>query len=150
GARLRHAKPHGALYNLAARELDTARAIADAVREIDRGLRLYALAGSDLAAAGRSAGLQGAEEAFAERGYAADGRLAPRGRRGAGIGALGAALALVRGLVREHAVQAIDGSRIALRADALCLHGERHDAAAFARALREALEAEGIVVRAPG
>jgi len=52
--------------------------------------------------------------------------------------------------VREHAVHAIDGSRIALRADTLCLHGDRHDAAAFARALREALEAEGIVVRAPG
>lgn len=150
GGRLRHVKPHGALYNLAARDLDTARAIADAVREIDRGLRLYALAGSDLASAGRSAGLQVAEEAFAERGYAADGRLAPRGQPGAVIETLEGALAQVRGLVREHAVHAIDGSRIALRADTLCLHGDRHDAAAFARALREALEAEGIAVRAPG
>ncbi|WP_202844602.1 5-oxoprolinase subunit PxpA [Luteimonas saliphila] len=150
GARLRHVKPHGALYNLAARDTDVADAIAAAVHAIDPALRLYALSGSALAEAGRLAGLSVAGEAFAERSYGADGRLTPRDRPGAVIDDLDAALAQVRMLVREGAVTALDGTRVPLRADTLCLHGDRPDAARFAAALRAALEAEGIRVLAPG
>lgn len=150
GARLCHVKPHGALYNLAARDAGVADAIAAAVLAIDPALRLYALAGSALADAGRFAGLQVAEEAFAERSYGADGRLTPRDRPGAVIDDLDAALAQVRMLLREQAVVALDGSRVALRADTLCLHGDRPGAARFAAALRAALEAEGVRVLAPG
>jgi UPF0271 protein len=91
-----------------------------------------------------------AHEVFAERAYDADGRLAPRGTPGAVIDALDDALAQVRGLLRDGAVITRDGRRVALRADTLCLHGDRTDAPAFARALRDALEAEGVHVRAPG
>lgn len=150
GARLNHVKPHGALYNLAARDRAVADAIAAAVHGIDPGLWLYALAGSALARAGRAAGLRVAEEAFAERGYTADGRLAPRGTPGAVIERLEDALAQVRSIVREGVVTAVDGIRVPMRADTLCLHGDRDDAACFAAALRRCLEDEGITISTPG
>jgi UPF0271 protein len=150
GTRLHHAKPHGALYNLAARDREVAASIADAVRGADPGLVLYGLANSELTAAGEAAGLRVAHEAFAERAYDADGRLAPRGTPGAVIEGFDDALAQVRGMLRDGIVIARDGSRVPIRADTLCLHGDRADAADFARGLRAALEAEGIAVRAPG
>lgn len=150
GARLHHVKPHGALYNFAARDRAVADAIAAAVHGIDPGLWLYALAGSALARAGRAAGLRVAEEAFAERGYTADGRLAPRGTPGAVIERLEDALAQVRSIVREGVVTAVDGIRVPMRADTLCLHGDRDDAACFAAALRRCLEDEGITISTPG
>ncbi|NUS39692.1 MAG: LamB/YcsF family protein [Lysobacter sp.] len=149
GARLHHVKPHGALYNLAARHRPTADAIVQAMRAVDPSLLLYGLADSELTRAGRDAGLAVAHEVFAERAYDADGRLTPRGTPGAVIEELDAALSQVRLLLREGVVVARDGSRVRLRADTLCLHGDRHDAPAFARALREALEAEGIAIRPP-
>ncbi|KAF1709968.1 hypothetical protein CSC70_09810 [Pseudoxanthomonas kalamensis DSM 18571] len=149
GIALHHVKPHGALYNLAARDADTAHAIADAIRQFDPRLWLYALAGSALAVAGRDAGLRVAEEVFAERGYDADGRLLARGRPGAVIDTLDAALAQVRGMLREGVVVADNGKRVPIRADTLCLHGDRADAAAFATALRDALRAEGFVIASP-
>jgi len=150
GTRLRHVKPHGALYNLAARDADVADAVAAAVQATDPTLWLYALSGSALAEAGRLAGLQVAEEVFAERSYTVEGRLVPRDQPGAVIDDLDASLAQVRMLLREHAVIALDGSRVPLRADTLCLHGDRPDAARFAASLRAALESEGVRVAHPG
>ncbi|MGO4781442.1 LamB/YcsF family protein, partial [Lysobacter sp. 2RAB21] len=83
---------------------------------------------------------------FAERGYAANGRLLPRGQPGAVIESLDASIRQVRDLVLRGEVEVAGGGRIALRADTLCLHGDRDDAAAFARAVREALHADGIEV----
>ena len=150
GARLHHVKPHGALYNLAARDRSVAAVIADAAREFDSTLILYGLANSELTAAGEAAGLRVAHEAFAERAYDANGRLAPRGTPGAVIEGFDDALAQVRDFVRDGIVVARDGARIPIRADTLCLHGDRADAAEFARGLRMALEAEGVAIRAPG
>jgi len=150
GTRLHHVKPHGALYNLAARDRAAAAAIAAAVREADPGLLLYALSDSELAGAGEAAELRVVREAFAERAYDADGRLAPRGTPGAVIEGFDAALSQVRDLVRDGSVVARDGTRVPIRADTLCLHGDRADAAQFARGLRAALEAEGVSIRAPG
>ncbi len=150
GARLHHVKPHGALYNLAARDRDVATAIADAVRESDLTLLLYGLANSELTSAGETAGLRVAHEAFAERAYDADGRLAPRGTPGAVIEGFDDALVQVRDFIRNGIVVARDGSRVPIRADTLCLHGDRADAAEFARGLRTALEAEGVSIRVPG
>src|SRR5690606_22627707 len=116
----------------------------------DPHLWLYALAGSALLEAGRAAGLRVASEAFAERGYTGDGRLAPRGSPGAVIDSLDASLAQVRRIVREGAVIALDGRRVPLQADTLCLHGDRADAAQFAAALRRALEQEDIAITPPG
>lgn len=150
GARLAHVKPHGALYNLAARDEALAEAVAQAVRDFDPGLRLFGLANSALTRAGERLGLAVAHEAFAERSYEADGRLSPRGTPGAVLATLDESLAQVRRLLREGCVIARTGERVALRADTLCLHGDRADASAFARGLRDTLLGEGWQVRAPG
>jgi UPF0271 protein len=147
GARVRHVKPHGALYNRAARDRAVADAIAAAVRDVDPSLWLVGLADSRLTAAGEAAGLRVAHEAFAERRYEADGTLTPRALAGAVIEGLDDAVAQVRGLLRDGAVVARTGERVPLRMDTLCLHGDRPDAAAFARGLRAALEAEGVRIR---
>jgi UPF0271 protein len=149
GARLTHAKPHGALYNMAARDRALADAIACAVRDADPSLILVGLSGSVLPAAGEAAGLRVLHEVFAERRYEADGRLTPRSLPDAVIHDLDDAIAQVRGIVRDGSVAARTGERIALRADTLCLHGDRPDAVSFARALRAMLDVEGIVVAAP-
>jgi UPF0271 protein len=149
GARLRHVKPHGALYNKAARDRDLSEAIAHAVHDVDPGLILFGLSGSALTAAGEHAGLQVAHEVFAERRYEADGRLTPRNLPGAVIDDLDAALAQVRMLVRDGRVIARTGESVPLRADTLCLHGDRADAAEFARAVRAVLHGDGIEVVRP-
>ncbi len=148
GARLAHVKPHGALYNMAARDAVLAGAIARAVHAFDPTLILYALSGSALTAAGERAGLRVAHEVFAERRYEADCTLTPRSHPDAVIRTLDAALAQVRGIVRDGSVVARTGERIGLRADTLCLHGDRVDAAAFARAVRDALHDDGVAIHA--
>ncbi|WP_206859320.1 5-oxoprolinase subunit PxpA [Lysobacter changpingensis] len=150
GVPLAHVKPHGALYNVAADDRAVADAIAATVADIDPTLVLYALSGSALAEAGIAQGLRVAHEVFAERGYDARGRLRPRGTPGAVIDALDDSIAQVRRLALHGEVLADDGRVVRLRADTLCLHGDRADAVQFARAVREALEADGIAVRAFG
>jgi UPF0271 protein len=150
GARLHHVKPHGALYNRAARDHAVAGAIAAAVHAFDPALWLVGLAGSALPAAGVAAGLRVAHEAFAERRYEADGALTPRTHADAVIADLDGALDQVRALLRDGALTARTGERVPVRMDTLCLHGDRPDAAAFARALRETLEAEGVRIRPLG
>jgi len=150
GARVQHLKPHGALYNMAARDRTLADAIAAATRDFDRDLWLVGLSGSALTAAGEAAGLRVAHEAFAERRYEADGKLTPRSQPGAVIESLDQSLEQVRRLLREGVVIARTGERVPLRMDTLCLHGDRPDAAEFARALRETLQAEGIRIRSLG
>ena len=150
GIPLAHVKPHGALYNVAADDRAVADAIAATVADIDPTLALYALSGSALAQAGTEPAFRVAHEAFAERGYDARGRLRPRGTPGAVIESLDEAVSQVRRLALQGDVVAADGRIVHLRADTLCLHGDRHDAAEFARAVRAALEADGIEVRAFG
>lgn len=141
---LRHVKPHGALYNLSAREPDVALAIAEAVHLIDPGLVLVGLSGSQSIRAAESLGLRVAHEVFAERAYAADGQLLPRSTQGAVIASVDASTAQALGLALHGRVRAADGTSLTLRADTLCLHGDRSDAATFARALHDSLEAGGI------
>lgn len=150
GARMRHVKPHGALYNLAARDADIAAALADAVAAIDRRLWLYAASGSELERAGRQAGLEVAAEVFAERRYQADGQLLPRNQPGAVIEDADSALAQLRSILRRGRARSPAGSDVPLRAQTVCLHGDRSDAAQLAAALRNALEHDGIRVLAPG
>jgi len=149
GLRLRHVKPHGALYNQAARDPQLAAAIAAAVRDFDPSLWLYGLSGSALTRAGEAAGLRVAHEVFAERRYEVDGSLTPRNHPDAVIHDLDAALRQVRELLQGH-VTARSGERVTLRADTLCLHGDRPDAPAFAAALHHELSAQGVRIAAPG
>lgn len=150
GTRLAHVKPHGALYNQAARDRALADAVAAAVRAFDPELVLFGLAGSELVRAGEAAGLRVARELFADRAYTAGGRLAPRSLPGAVLADEAAALAQVRGLVVEGRVRSLEGAWIPMAGDTLCIHGDGPAALAFARRIRAFLEAEGIAVLAPG
>jgi 5-oxoprolinase (ATP-hydrolysing) subunit A len=149
GVRMRHVKPHGALYNLAARRPEVALAVAAAVRAHDPTLVLYALSGSELARAGTATGLHVAHEVFAERRYEADGTLTPRSREDAVIADVGEAVAQLEGMLEHGQVLARTGERFALRADTVCVHGDRPDALAFACALHDALLARGVRIAAP-
>ena len=149
GIRLAHVKPHGALYNMAAARAPLADAIARAVRDVDRGLMLFGLAGSQLIAAARSAGLVAVEEVFADRRYAANGKLVSRSEQGAVIDDTASAVRQAVRMVREGRVTAIDGTELPVRADTICIHGDTPGAAEHARALRAALSDAGIDVAAP-
>lgn len=147
GGRLHHVKPHGALYNQAARDPVLAEAVADAVRAVDPGLAVYGLAGGELLRAAERAGLRAVAEVFADRGYRADGSLVPRSEPGALVHDVGEAVARTLRMVREGVVQAVGGETVPLRAETVCLHGDGPHALAFARALHAALAAAGVRVR---
>ena len=149
GTRLTHVKPHGALYNMAARDRALADAIASAVQEFDPQLRLVGLAGSALIDAGRQLGLPVMAEAFADRRYRADGTLQPRSEVGAVIEDVSASTAQALGIARDSTVQTVEGTRMELCADTLCLHGDGAGAATLARELRAALETAGLRIAAP-
>ncbi len=149
GARVQHLKPHGALYNMAARDGTLADAIAAAVRAFDPRIRLVGLAGSQLPRAGERAGLSVVHEAFADRRYQADGSLLPRRHAGAVIDTVETAVAQALQIVTQDRVTTHDGHPLVLHADTLCVHGDRPDAAHFAQCLRKALESAGVAVCAP-
>lgn len=148
GGRLHHVKPHGALYNQAARDPALADAIAGAVRDIDPGLAIYGLAGGELLRAAERAGLRAVAEVFADRGYQADGSLVPRSHPGAHIDDTDEAVARTLRMVQEGIVQAVSGETVPLRAQTVCLHGDGPHALAFARALHAALRDAGVALRA--
>ena len=144
GSLLSHVKPHGALYHAAARSPEVARAIADGVRRAGSNLILVGQAGSLLLDAGREAGLEVAAEAFADRRYKPDGTLVPRGETGALLTDPEEAAEQAERLAGEGFVLADDGSRVAIEADTICLHGDTPGAAAIARRVRERLQQKGI------
>lgn len=146
GGALVHVKPHGALYNVAAREREVADAIARAVAAFDPALIVVTLPDSALAAAARDVGLRVAHEGFADRAYRADGSLVPRGEPGAVIYDPVAATARAVRMVTRGEVEAITGEVIPLHIDTLCVHGDTSGAVQIASALRGALEAAGVTV----
>lgn len=148
GSRLRHVKPHGALYNMAARDRTLADAIARAVRDFDATLILVGLAGGALVDAGRALGLAVAREGFCDRRYRADGSLTPRSEPGAVIEDVDAAMAQAVSIATRAQAVASNGTQVRIEADTLCVHGDRANAAEFARGLREALEQAGVRVNA--
>ena len=150
GTRLRHVKAHGALYNMAARDIALADAIAAAVAEFDRSLVFFGLAGSGMLDAGRRAGLRVAAEGFADRSYEPDGSLTPRSVPGAVIHDPQEVVARAVRMVRESRVTARHGADISLQIDTLCVHGDTPGAASLARALREGLEAAGVTIEPAG
>jgi 5-oxoprolinase (ATP-hydrolysing) subunit A len=149
GGRLRHVKPHGALYNMAAKSAGLADAIAGAVKRFDSGLVLFGLSGSELILAGRRLGIPTAAEAFADRTYQPDGSLTPRTRADALItDAERAADQAVR-IVEEGRVRSVQGTDVAVQADTICIHGDGPHAVEFARRIRRRLEAAGVVLAPP-
>jgi len=139
GLRLAHVKPHGALYNVAARDVRVARAIARAVTEVDPALALVGLAGSQLIVAGQAAGLAVLNEAFADRRYQPSGRLVSRETVGALIVDPAAAAEQARALAEGRAVATLGGGAVRIRADTICLHSDTPGALNIARAVHAAL-----------
>ncbi|KAF0811861.1 hypothetical protein IGB42_03671 [Andreprevotia sp. IGB-42] len=140
GVSFSYVKPHGALYNDAARDAALADLIAGTIHEIDPGLALMGLAGSELIAAGQRAGLATISEVFADRAYLADGSLMPRDQPGAVLDHE-AALAQALTVVNRGGLTAVDGTWLALNADSICVHGDNPHALAFLQLLHARLGA---------
>ncbi len=146
-ARLTHVKPHGALYNMAARRQDYAEAIANAVMTIDPNLVLFGLAGSKMLSTAAEIGLTTCAEVFADRSYQDDGLLTPRTQPGAMIKDVQQSVQQVVGMVKEGRVRSMNGRWIELKADTICIHGDTPGAADYAKAIRLGLENEGIIIK---
>jgi 5-oxoprolinase (ATP-hydrolysing) subunit A len=150
GTRLQHVKPHGALYNMAVRDAQLADAIARATVAVDRSLILFGLPGSELIAAGQRAGLRIAREGFADRAYTRDGTLVPRNEPGAVIGDLEVVVTRAVSMARDRTISAVDGSRITLEVETICVHGDTPGAAQLASRIRAALVDAGVSVVSVG
>jgi UPF0271 protein len=150
GRRLQHVKPHGAMYNRAARDEAQARVIVEELQDYDDRLIHVVLAGSAWERIARAAGARVAREAFADRAVLPDGSLLPRSKPGAVIHQPELVAERAVRIAREGMVRAVDGSEIALVADTLCIHGDTIGAPALAALVRRELERAGIEVRAMG
>lgn len=148
GSRLQHVKPHGALYNMAARDRDLSLAICEAVAEYDPALILLGLAGSELCRAAQSMGLVGAQEFFSDRAYEEDGSLVARSKAGAMITDEDQAIERVIRAVKEGKVTAITGADIPITADSICIHGDGAKALEFAVRIRRALSDNAVQIAA--
>jgi len=149
GGVLRHVKPHGALYNMAAVNAGLAEAIAEAVYKVNPVLVLYGLSGSELTKAGSRIGLHVAQEVFADRTYQDMGTLTPRSHPSALIGNEDQAVAQSLRMVKEGLVTSINGIDVAIKADTICLHGDGEHAAPFAAKIHTLLKEENIGLQAP-
>jgi UPF0271 protein len=144
GGSVAYVKPHGALYNRIVADEAHARAVVDAVAAFDRTLPVLGLPGAAVLRIATEVGVPTATEAFADRGYAADGTLLPRGGAGAVLtDAAEVATRAVRMAVR-HEVEAADGTLLPLRPDSICVHSDTDGALPALRATREALDAAGV------
>jgi len=149
GVRLSHVKPHGALYNMSARDADLADAIARAIASVDPSLRLFGLPGSKSLEAAQRHNVQVVSEAFADRAYRPDGSLVPRSERGSVIDDEAIVVKRAVAIARERMVIAADGTRVPLDVQTICVHGDTPGAALLASRIRTALSDAGIHVRAP-
>ena len=150
GVELQHVKPHGAFYNMAAKDSRMARAIAEAVYEVDKELILVGLAKSEMIRMGKHIGLKVANEVFADRAYNPDGTLVSRNINGAVIHDKDTAINRVIRMVREGKVTSVAGEDINIQADTICVHGDNPSAVLFVQEIRKALEKENIKVEPMG
>ena len=146
GVKLQHVKPHGALYNMAAKDYELSRAICEAIYEFDKNLIVLALSGGELARVAKDMGLRTALEVFADRAYEEDGTLVNRRKDGAMITDEDEAIARVVRMVKEKKVTAITGKDIPIQADSVCVHGDGAKALAFVERIRKALAEEGVEI----
>ena len=143
-----HVKPHGALYNMTARDKALAPFVALAILDTNAKYILYGLSGSYLIKEGKNLGVKTANEVFADRTYKDDGSLTSRTKAGALIEDTEKAVAQVLQMVKEGTVTSINGKKIPIIAETVCIHGDGEHAVEFAKAVHSALVAEGIEIRA--
>ncbi|RWZ58132.1 LamB/YcsF family protein [Halobacillus fulvus] len=144
GSKLQHVKPHGALFNMAAKDRELADAIAKAVYDLDHTLILFGLAGSELIHAGNEKGLRVASEVFSDRTYQKDGSLTPRREPNAVITDRAQAVNQVIRMIKEGRVQTVEQNDIAIAADTVCIHGDGEHAVEFASEIHQSFKDAGI------
>lgn len=146
GVKLAHVKPHGAFYNMAAKDYLLAKAICEGIFEIDPSIKLLGLSGSEMIRAAKDTGLAYGQEVFADRAYEEDGTLVNRRKPGAMIEDEELAIQRVIEMVKEGTVTAVTGRKVSIQADSVCVHGDGPKALAFVKKIREALLAEGLQI----
>jgi UPF0271 protein len=150
GATIGHIKPHGALYNQAAKDRELASAVVEAVAEWDRELIFYGLSGSEMIAEAEKVGLHTASEVFADRTYRSDGSLTPRTESNALITKTETSVTQVLDMIRYGRVRSTDAIMVAIKCETVCLHGDGDRAVEFASLIREKVETEGINIAPAG
>ncbi|MFD1829501.1 LamB/YcsF family protein [Streptomyces desertarenae] len=148
GARVAYVKPHGALYNRTVHDEAQARAVVAGTLLAGGGLPVLGLPGSLLLAAAREAGLPVVAEAFADRAYTPGGTLVPRREPGSVLHDPGAVVARALDIALRKEATAADGTRVAVAARSLCVHGDTPGAAELALRVRRALEEAGVRIGA--
>ena len=146
GSRVTYVKPHGALYNAIVHHREQARAVVDAVRSYDASLPVLGLPNSVFLAEAEAAGLAVVTEAFADRAYTPEGTLVPRNQPGAVLHDPVTIAERVRRIVIEGVVDAVDGSRVMVRADSVCVHGDTPAAVDMATEIRRLLTASDVAI----
>ncbi|TDO20203.1 LamB/YcsF family protein [Pedobacter duraquae] len=144
--KLNHVKPHGALYNMAAKDYALAEAIVQAVKDFDPQLILYALSGSEMIKAANAAGLYSASEVFADRSYQDDGTLTPRSQKNALLEDAQSALDQVLMMAKHQQVISVQQNIVTMKAETVCLHGDGAHAVAFAKSISLGLKNNGITI----
>ncbi len=144
GGVIQHVKPHGAMYNMAAKDPILANAIAEAIYEVDPKLIFMGLSGSKMISCAKEKGLQTASEVFADRAYKVDGTLVPRSQAGAVIHNTEKAVEQVMQMIKYQTVTAITGETIKINAESICVHGDNLKALEFVASIRKRLIAENI------
>ncbi len=147
GTTLQHVKPHGALYNMSARDLELADTIARAVHDVDPALVLFGLSGSHSIVAGKNIGLKTMNEVFADRTYQDDGSLTPRTKAGAMIETTEGLIQQVLQMVQDKYVASITGKKLPIEADTICVHGDGSHAVDFAETIYHTLQNNAIAIR---
>ena len=150
GIKMQHVKAHGALYNMAEKDLAIATAIAAAIKAVDPELYMLCLANSQMVVAAKQQGVSFVEEAFADRAYTEEGTLVSRKVAGSVINDITEVVSRVVRMVKDESVISITGKEIPIHAQTICVHGDTPGAVEMVKALREALDKENIVLRAFG
>jgi UPF0271 protein len=147
GTKMHHVKPHGALYNMAAKEPLLAQIIARAVFDIDSALLLFGLSGSHSITEGKKAGLRTASEVFADRTYQDNGSLTPRTAPHAMVETAQASVQQVLQMIQQQTVTSINGKTVPIIAETICLHGDGEQAVAFAKNIYHTLQKKSIGIQ---
>ncbi|MCY6485123.1 LamB/YcsF family protein [Clostridium aestuarii] len=148
GGIMKHVKPHGALYNMAAKDSALSKAIAEAVYKVDPELILFGLSGSKIIEEGEKIGLRVANEVFADRTYTDEGTLTSRKQKNALIKDADKASTQVIRMIKKCKVTSIDGNDIDIKADTICIHGDGTKALEFAKKIKQDIQKQGIKIEA--
>lgn len=146
GGKLHHVKPHGALYNMAAKNYELSCTIVKAIKDYDSSLVLYGLSGSEMIKAAKELGLAVVSEVFADRGYTSKGTLVPRNREGAFIHDPKEAGLRIGSMVEDGTVKAVDGQLVEICAETVCVHGDNAEALEFVKQLNQVLSERGFLI----